>query len=50
MDRVRSESRIREELEQEPIENKISKRKLNWYGNIVRMDPNRLLRRVTETK
>lgn len=49
LDRERSEN-IRNVLRQEPIEKKIEKRKLNWYGHITRMDENRLVKKVTEAK
>lgn len=49
MDRLRSDY-IRGELKQEPIEVKIKKRKLNWYGHIIRMKQTRLVKRVMEAK
>lgn len=48
-DRIRSED-IRTSLEQEPITKKIENRQLSWFGHILRMDQNRLTKKVISAK
>lgn len=49
MDRWTNE-RVMEEVEQEPIINKIEKRQLHWYGHITRMGQERMTKRVIEAR
>lgn len=47
-DRVRNED-IREITKQELIKTEMENRQLSWYGHIMRMDRNRLVKKVLET-
>lgn len=38
--------KIRDSIKQEPITNKIKKRQLNWYGHMVRMDKNQIVKKI----
>lgn len=44
-DRIRNKT-----LKQEPIRNKIIKRQLNSYGRLIRIEPNRIIKRVHATR
>lgn len=46
-DRVKNED-IREITKQEPIMGIIKRKQINWYAHIVRMEPNRISRRIME--
>jgi hypothetical protein len=48
-DRIRNE-RIREDLEQEGIENRLVKRQLQWYGHVVRMGQERKPKQFLEAR
>jgi hypothetical protein len=48
-DRIRNE-RIREDLGQEGIENKLIKRQLKWYGHVVRMGEDRKPKQFCEAR
>lgn len=46
-DRIKNED-IREITKQESIMEKIKKKQLNWYAHVIRMEPNRIPRRIIE--
>jgi hypothetical protein len=39
LDQIRN-TRIREELEQKPLQNQIQEKQLKWFGHVSRMDSN----------
>lgn len=48
-DRIRNDT-IRANLSTEPINNKIERNKLRWFGHVARMPENRLPKRVSEAR
>ena len=48
-DRIRND-KIREELKQRPVEEKVYKRQLKWFGHVVRMGEERKVKQVMEAR
>jgi hypothetical protein len=49
LDQIRN-TRIREELEQKPLQNQIQEKQLKWFRHVSRMDSNRELKQLLEAK